>query len=126
MYTNQEKREIERVLTAFKPYIEQADYVEIVWSNKKQCYVALFIDTTRDTFEGADAILSAEEISERLYTEIGNDVLLENDRDYQIWEMSPLEREEFLRRVQPYDAQLPEYHFLIERLLTPQGAPEQD
>lgn len=118
MYTNQEKREIERVLTVFKPYIEQADYVEIVWSNKKQCYVALFIDTTRDTFEGADAILSAEEISERLYTEIGNDVFLENDRDYQIWEMSPLEREEFLRRVQPYDAQLPEYHFLIEQLLS--------
>lgn len=126
MYTNQEKREIKRVLTAFKPYIEQADYVEIVWSNKKQCYVALFIDTTRDTFEGADAILSAEEISERFYTEIGNDILLENDREYQIWEMSPLEREEFLRRVQPYDAQLPEYHFLVERLLTPQGAPEQD
>ena len=126
MYTNQEKREIEWVLTAFKPYIEQADYVEIVWSNKKQCYVALFIDTTRDTFEGADAILSAEEISERFYTEIGNDILLENDREYQIWEMSPLEREEFLRRVQPYDAQLPEYHFLVERLLTPQGAPEQD
>ena len=126
MYMNQEKREIERVLTAFEPYIEQADYVEIVWSNKKQCYVALFIDTTRDTFEGADAILSAEEISERFYTEIGNDILLENDRDYQIWEMSPLEREEFLRRVQLYDAQLPEYHFLVERLLTPQGAPEQD
>ena len=91
----------ERVLTAFKPYIEQADYVEIVWSNKKQCYVALFIDTTRDTFEGADAILSAEEISERFYTEIGNDILLENDREYQIWEMSPLEREEFLRRIPP-------------------------
>ena len=118
MYTNQEKREIERVLTVFKPYTEQADYVEIVWSNKKQCYVALFIDTTRDTFEGADAILSAEEISERFYTEIGNDILLENDREYQIWEMSPLEREEFLRRVQPYDAQLPEYHFLIEQLLS--------
>ena len=118
MYTNQERREIERVLTAFKPYIEQADYVEIVWSNKKQCYVALFIDTTRDTFEGADAILSAEEISERLYTEIGNDILLENDREYQIWEMSPLEREEFLRRIQPYDAQLPEYHFLVEQLLS--------
>ena len=126
MYTNQEKREIERVLTAFKPYIEQADYVEIVWSNKKQCYVALFIDTTRDTFEGADAILSAEEISERFYTEIGNDILLENDREYQIWEMSPLEREEFLRRVQPYDAQLPEYHYLIEQLLTPQGTPDHE
>lgn len=119
MYTNQEKREIERVLTAFKPYIEQADYVEIVWSNKKQCYVALFIDTTRDTFEGADAILSAEEISERFYTEIGNDILLENDREYELWQMHKLERDEFLRRVQPYDAQLPEYHYLIERLLSP-------
>ena len=113
MYTNQEKREIERVLTAFKPYIEQADYVEIVWSNKKQCYVALFIDTTRDTFEGADAILSAEEISERFYTEIGNDILLENDREYELWQMHQLERDEFLRRVQQYDAQLPEYHYLI-------------
>lgn len=119
MYTNQEKREIERVLTAFKPYIEQADYVEIVWSNKKQCYVALFIDTTRDTFEGADAILSAEEISERFYTEIGNDILLENDREYELWQMHQLERDEFLHRIQPFDAQLPEYHYLIEQLLSP-------
>ena len=45
---------------------------------------------------------------------------------YQIWELAPLEREEVLRRVQPYDAQLPEYHFLVKQLLTPQGAPEQD
>lgn len=126
MYATKQKQEIERVLTVFKPYIDQADYLEIVWSNKRQCYVSLFIDTTRDCFDGADAIQSAEEICDRCYTEIGNDILLENDREYQIWEMSPLEREEFLRRVQPYDAQLPEYHFLVERLLTPQGAPEQD
>lgn len=126
MYATKQKQEIERVLTVFKPYIDQADYLEIVWSNKRQCYVSLFIDTTRDCFDGADAIQSAEEICDRCYTEIGNDILLENDREYQIWEMSPLEREEFLRRVQPYDAQLPEYHFLVKQLLTPQGAPEQD
>ena len=126
MYATKQKQEIERVLTVFKPYIDQADYLEIVWSNKRQSYVSLFIDTTRDCFDGVDAIQIAEEICDRCYTEIGNDILLENDREYQIWEMSPLEREEFLRRVQPYDAQLPEYHFLVERLLTPQGAPEQD
>ena len=111
-------------MTVFKPYIDQADYLEIVWSNKRQCYVSLFIDTTRDCFDGADAIQIAEEICDRCYTEIGNDILLENDREYQIWEMRPLEREEFLRRVQPYDAQLPEYHYLIEQLLTPQGTPD--
>ena len=124
MYATKQKQEIERVLTVFKPYIDQADYLEIVWSNKRQCYVSLFIDTTRDCFYGADAIQSAEEICDRCYTEIGNDILLENDREYQIWEMRPLEREEFLRRVQPYDAQLPEYHYLIEQLLTPQGTPD--
>ena len=124
MYATKQKQEIERVLTVFKPYIDQADYLEIVWSNKRQCYVSLFIDTTRDCVDGADAIQSAEEICDRCYTEIGNDILLENDREYQIWEMRPLEREEFLRRVQPYDAQLPEYHYLIEQLLTPQGTPD--
>ena len=118
MYATKQKQEIERVLTVFKPYIDQADYLEIVWSNKRQCYVSLFIDTTRHCFDGADAIQSAEEICDRCYTEIGNDILLENDREYQIWEMRPLEREEFLRRVQPYDAQLPEYHYLIEQLLS--------
>ena len=60
MYTDQQKREIERVLTVFKPFINQADYLEIVWSNKRQCYVSLFIDTTRDCFDGADAIHFAE------------------------------------------------------------------
>ena len=118
MYATKQKQEIERVLTVFKPYIDQADYLEIVWSNKRQCYVSLFIDTTRDCFDGVDAIQIAEEICDRCYTEIGNDILLENDREYQIWEMRPLEREEFLRRVQPYDAQLPEYHYLIEQLLS--------
>ena len=126
MYATKQKQEIERVLTVFKPYIDQADYLEIVWSNKRQCYVSLFIDTTRGCVDGADAIQSAEEICDRCYTEIGNDILLENDREYQIWEMRPLEREEFLRRVQPYDAQLPEYHYLIEQLLTPQGTPDYD
>ena len=118
MYATKQKQEIERVLTVFKPYIDQADYLEIVWSNKRQCYVSLFIDTTRDCFDGADAIQIAEEICDRCYTEIGNDILLENDREYQIWEMRPLEGEGFLRRVQPYDAQLPEYHYLIEQLLS--------
>ena len=84
MYTDQQKREIERVLTVFKQYIDQADYLEIVWSNKRQCYVLLFYDTTRDCFDGADAIQSAEEICDKCYTEIGNDVLLENVREYEL------------------------------------------
>ena len=56
MYTNQEKREIERVLTAFKPYIEQADFIEIIWSQKMQRYVFLFLDIRRKTIEEAEPV----------------------------------------------------------------------
>lgn len=126
MYTNQEKREIERVLTAFKPYIEQADFMEIIWSQKIQRYVFLFLDIRRETIEEAEPVDTADMICDRIYSEIGNDVMLESDKECPLWQAADSEKTEFLRRVQPYDAQLPEYHFLVKQLLTPQGAPEQD
>ena len=126
MYTNQEKREIERVLTVFEPYIEQADFMEIIWSQKIQRYVFLFLDIRRETIEEAEPVDTADMICDRIYSEIGNDVMLESDKECPLWQAADSEKTEFLRRVQPYDAQLPEYHFLVKQLLTPQGAPEQD
>ena len=31
MYTAETKQEIERVLAVFKPYIDQADFMEYIW-----------------------------------------------------------------------------------------------
>ena len=118
MYTNQEKREIERVLTAFKPYIEQADFMEIIWSPKMQRYVFLFLDIRRKTIEEAEPVDTADMICNRIYSEIGNDVMLESDKECPLWQAADSEKAELLRRIQPYDAQLPEYHFLIEQLLS--------
>ena len=118
MYTNQEKREIERVLTAFKPYIEQADFMEIIWSQKMQRYVFLFLDIRRKTIEEAEPVDTADMICNRIYSEIGNDVMLESDKECPLWQAADSEKAELLRRIQPYDAQLPEYHFLIEQLLS--------
>ena len=118
MYTNQEKREIERVLTVFKPYIEQADFMEIIWSQKMQRYVFLFLDIRRKTIEEAEPVDTADMICNRIYSEIGNDVMLESDKECPLWQAADSEKAELLRRIQPYDAQLPEYHFLIEQLLS--------
>ena len=118
MYTNQEKREIERVLTVFKPYIEQADFMEIIWSQKMQRYVFLFLDIRRKTIEEAEPVDTADMMCNRIYSEIGNDVMLESDKECPLWQAADSEKAEFLRRVQPYDAQLPEYHFLVEQLLS--------
>ena len=118
MYTNQEKREIERVLTVFKPYIEQADFMEIIWSQKMQRYVFLFLDIRRKTIEEAEPVDTADMMCNRIYSEIGNDVMLESDKECPLWQAADSEKAELLRRIQPYDAQLPEYHFLIEQLLS--------
>ncbi len=118
MYTNREKREIERVLTVFKPYIEQADFMEIIWSQKMQRYVFLFLDIRRKTIEEAEPVDTADMICNRIYSEIGNDVMLESDKECPLWQAADSEKAELLRRIQPYDAQLPEYHFLIEQLLS--------
>ena len=113
MYTDQQKHEIERVLSVFKPYIDQADYLEYLWSDKLHRYVFLFIDRARDSIEESEFVDSSAMICERLYWEMGNDVL-----DGPIGTASKPARDEFLCRIQPFDAQLPEYHFLIEQLLS--------
>ena len=118
MYTNRDKREIERVLTVFKPYIEQADFMEIIWSQKMQRYVFLFLDIRRKTIEEAEPVDTADMICNRIYSEIGNDVMLESDKECPLWQAADSEKAELLRRIQQYDAQLPEYHFLIEQLLS--------
>ena len=118
MYTTETKQEIERVLAVFKPYIDQADFMEYIWSPKMQQYVFLFLDIPRGSIEESEPVDTAAMICDRIYNEIGNDVMLEVDKECPLWQATDSEKAEFLCRVQPYDAQLPEYHYLIEQLLS--------
>ena len=118
MYTKEQKQEIERVLQVFKPYLEHADFLEYLWSEKSQRYVYLFLDRARNSIEEAEYVDSARMICERIYWEMGNDVLLEHDCDGPIGVTPKSVQDEFLKAVEPYDAQLPEYHHLIEQMLS--------
>lgn len=120
MYTDQQKREIERVLTVFKPYIDQANFMEYVWSSKLQQYVFLFLDIPRVTIEESEPVDTAAMICDRVYNEIGNDVMLDADKECPLWQASESEKAEYLRRIRPYDDQLPTYHAIAVQLLEPQ------
>ena len=56
MYTAETKQEIERVLAVFKPYIDQADFMEYIWSPKMQQYVFLFLDIPRGSIEESERL----------------------------------------------------------------------
>ena len=120
MYTDQQKHEIERVLTVFKPYIDQADFLEYVWSPKMQQYVFLFLDIPRGSIEESEPVDTAAMICDRIYNEIGNDVMLDADKECPLCLASEREKAEYLRRIQPYDDQLPAYHNIAMQLLEPQ------
>ena len=55
-----------------------------------------------------------------VYNEIGNDVMLAAKKECPLWQASETEKAEYLRRIQPYDYQLPTYHDIAMQLLEPQ------
>lgn len=118
MYTKEQKREIERVLLVFKPYLEHADFLDYLWAEKPQQFVYLFLDRARNSIEEAEYVDSARMICEQVYWEMGNDVLLEHDCDDPVGVTPKAVQDEFLKAVEPYDAQLPEYHDVIQQLLS--------
>ena len=120
MYTAETKQEIERVLAVFKPYIDQADFMEYIWSPKMQQYVFLFLDIPRGSIEESEPVDTAAMICGRVYNEIGNDVMLAAKKECPLWQASETEKAEYLRRIQPYDEQLPAYHDIAMQLLEPQ------
>lgn len=95
MYTTETKQEIEQVLAVFKPYIDQADFLEYVWSPKMQQYVFLFLDIPRGSIEESEPVDTAAMICDRIYNEIGNDVMLETDKECPLWQAADGEKAEF-------------------------------
>lgn len=117
MNANKQKHEIERVLTVFKPYLAKADFMDYLWCDKLQHYVFLFIDHTRSSIEESELVDSADMVCERVYWEMSNDILLDHNCEGPIGDAPKIIQDEFCKKVQPYDSQLPEYHALLEHML---------
>lgn len=73
IYSEAERKEIERVYGVFKDYIHASKFLDFVWSEKLG-YLLLHIDPTKNTIEENQIIASADELCAELFNEVATDV----------------------------------------------------
>lgn len=108
IYSEAERKEIERVYGVFKDYIHASKFLDFVWSEKLG-YLLLHIDPTKNTIEEDQIIASADELCAELFNEVATDVFQEAKREHFYPDADDDEIAEIRRRWQPYLDLLPEY-----------------
>ena len=108
IYSEAERKEIERVYGVFKDYIHASEFLDFVWSEKLG-YLLLHIDPTKNTIEEDQIITSADELCAELFNEVATDVFQEAKRDHFYPDADDDEIAVIRRRWQPYLDLLPEY-----------------
>ena len=117
LYTEEQKKELEEMVTAFGDYLRDSEYLELVWSDKIG-YILLKISVSSRSIPLAPVIIEdGEMLCEELLCEIANDVLEYTGNDHDRKNADPLERAEIRRRYQTYIEQFPQYQQLTEDIL---------
>lgn len=117
LYTKEQKKELEEMVTAFGDYLRNSEYLELIWSDKIG-YILLKISVSSRSIPLAPVIIEdGEMLCEELLCEIANDVLEYTGNDHDRKNADPLERAEIRRRYQTYIEQFPQYQQLTEDIL---------
>lgn len=117
LYTKEQKKELEEMVTAFGDYLRDSEYLELIWSDKIG-YILLKICVSSRSIPLAPVIIEdGEMLCEELFCEIANDVLEYTRNDHDRKNADPLEQAEIRRRYQPYIEQFPQYQQLAEEIL---------
>ena len=117
LYTKEQKKELEEMVTAFGDYLRNSEYLELIWSDKIG-YILLKIWVSSRSIPLAPVIIEdGEMLCEELLCEIANDVMEYTGNDHDRKNADPLERAEIRRRYQTYIEQFPQYQQLTEDIL---------
>ena len=123
LYTKKQKEEIEKVLSVFGEYIKSSPYLDLVWSDKLG-YILLQIELKyRNVFQD-NIIENAEQLCAKLLEEVADDVLQMTGNEHSMQEADPLERAEIEKRLAVYAEKLPEYGYLVKRVLEELAKPQ--
>lgn len=111
-----EKEKIKRVLNVFHDYLQDSPVVEILFSEKKQCYY--YMRHYSNDMDDLIRVEDAETLCDLLLREIDMDVYLELKLDQRTGQcdVTPEAKKVALERMQPYLKQLPEYADLINEI----------
>ena len=114
LYTKKEKDALEKVIQAFRVYLEESQYLDLVWSDKVG-YVLLKISVGHRSLEGESLIIEdAETLCGELFSELVMDVLQETESDHCSEGVDAAEGETIRRKFAPYLLALPEYREIAE------------
>ena len=116
LYTEKEKKEIERVRKVFAKQLQQSTEFELLWSDKVG-YVWLAIGVNPLYVDTGRRIESAADLCQECLDDVAMDVLCMTGNDHALEEADPLELSEIKRCWKPYIDQLPEYAYLCDDLL---------
>lgn len=115
LYTEEQKKEIERVREVFAELLKQSPDYELLWSDKVG-YVWLETGGMPCYVDTATRIDSAEDLCKEYLDNIATDVLFMTGNDHALKEADPLELAEIKKRWKMYIDQLPEYAYLCDEL----------
>lgn len=116
LYTETEKKEIERVYEVFADYIRESPYLEGFCSDKLG-YVLLKGSVKRRYVDTVVLIDTAAQLADVLFGEVSTDVLVLTGNEHTERNADPLELAEIKRRWQLFLERLPEYQMICEKIL---------
>lgn len=117
VYSNDEKKRLSKVVSAFAEYLSNSSSADLLYSEKVG-YVLIRIDGYDQLKSEADVIRDAEELCDRLLNEIYLDYCIEvfqNKKGKTV--MTIKEKAELRKRFESYMENLPEYAEIVERQL---------
>lgn len=117
LYTEKEKKEIERIKAVFQDHLDKSEDYDLVWSDKVG-YVLLSLPGQPQSVDSAEVVCTAVQLCYQMFYDIAMDVLIRTRNDHVMETADPLEIAEIKRCWKPYKDQLPEYAYLCEKLLS--------
>ena len=113
----EKKTELERVLEVFQNYIERSKLLDVVYS-KKFGYILIGLPAA-DTIDDADVtqLENAETLVKEIYQNLAYDFMEQEGHSEDYTEATSLEKRAMREWMKEYTDQLPEYNYLVDKLL---------
>ena len=113
----EKKREIERALGVFQNYIEGSELLDVVYS-KKFGYILIGLPAA-DTIDDADVtqLENPETLVKEIYLNLAYDFMEQEGHSEDYTEATSLEKRAMREWMKEYTDQLPEYNYLVDKLL---------
>ena len=117
MYTEEQNKEIKKIIEVFSKYIKDTPYFDVLWSDKVGYIFLDGISRNNDDIGLEPTVLrDGETLCDRIFYNLACDVLEERGKLHDLCQCNKEAQEAVKERLSIYLQQLPEYAYLVEKL----------